>query len=207
MNALRQSFLDSLRTSGKELVAKSAAAPPMLAIRSPAGEIMGFGTPEAVSVAEAERIAGLSADRNAVFDDSAVCPFGSNQLESRESVQKSAPDPTDPNSCFTSLLPWRRPDAVDVAKSVDGTELMNRVAGRNEEDAKPAGKPGRPATAKAGSPLDNFDPANPQTVLATDGKNIKAGSVLAVCMPDGSMHYLVLMADCPADILLSTEGG
>jgi hypothetical protein len=106
-------------------------------------------------------------------------------LDPRETVQKSTPDANDPNDCLTGLFPFRQD--VSKAASPDGAELMNRVSGRNSEDSEPEGKPGRPRTAgKGDSPLSKFDVSNPQTVIETDGKNIKAGSVLAVTMPDSN---------------------
>jgi hypothetical protein len=102
-NTLRQQYLDSLRTQGKQLIAKSANAPDVLTIRGPNGEVLGFGKPEHVPQQEVEYLKCVS-DPNAVFD-TLLPNAGTSRIEAHKSnVQKSASDTTDPNG-FSIVRP------------------------------------------------------------------------------------------------------
>jgi hypothetical protein len=101
MNALRQQFLAALKAPGKVLIAKSANAPEVIAVRNGLGEVIGFGRPEAVSPEEVQAML-IQTDPNACFDDSALCPYASRG----EVVHKSASTGIEANAIFDSCFPF-----------------------------------------------------------------------------------------------------
>jgi hypothetical protein len=193
MNPLRQQFLSAL-AEPKVLVAKSSSAPDVLTIYGPRGDVIGFGKPEPVDAAEVQRITELGLP-NDLFDESAAFPFG--EIQARQQVQKSVPsNSADPNDCLSTLFPFQ---VVSKSASPDAGEMMNRVAGRNTEET--GGREGRPRTSSGkGSPLDRFDPANPETTFDIENGKLVSGSVLKVLMPDGAEQFIFVMADVPIEI-------
>ena len=113
MNLREQYFAALKESQRKQLLSKSAVAPPVLCIRNGA-EIVGFGVGEPASVEEVARQVALSkqlvsksadTDPNAVFDDSPLLPIlqsiGRDPVP--QVVKKSAG--IDPNSILEGLFP------------------------------------------------------------------------------------------------------
>lgn len=193
MNQLRQQFLNAL-AAPKILVSKSAA-PDMVTVYGPMGDVIGFGQAETVSPAEALQLAETPND---LFDDSPAFPFA--EIEQRQQVQKSVPhNSADPNDCLSGLFPFQ-----DVSKSASptGSELMNRVAGRNTEET--GGPEGRPRT-KSKLPTPQA-PAAGATIQIVEGvlqgeSILKAGSVLTASLPDGTEVAFAVLNDVPVELL------
>ncbi len=92
---------------------------------------------------------------------------------------------------------------AEVSKSSDpdAGELLRRQDHLDRSQNRGSGKPKSGRPKKKVTPLAQFNPKKPTSVLGIRGDRLLAGSVLQTKMPDETVKFLVLLSDTPFDVL------